>query len=608
MVLGDLDENIKKWSFRETVKAWKNMPFMLGMMFRASPWAAMSIVFFQVLWGVVPALEVWYGKKLFDAVQLSLSGTPADVRTPLFVILGLLVLNRFTLALNDLIDTRFRTMCNLLIHKEVMLRSMSVDLATRESAEFQNLNEKVANHSWRITQIAAAMGGFLGDIVTVISLVVTLISFSPLFVILFALIKFVQATLTGIVNQISWRLVEGNNEKSRRSRMIFSMSVSKEAAKEVRTFSLGRELIARYEKLVMELLSADTWALRLAASAVFVVDFISVCLYGVVYLKIIDGVLAHTQTLGDMALYSGGFLRLEGSMRSLAWASKAIDDGLRYYGSIRELMEYKLPEQSQKGKKLELGPLTIKFENVGFKYKTANKWALRHVDFELNPSETLGLVGENGAGKTTFIKLLTHLYEPTEGKIFVNGLDYRKYNRESLRRAVSVVFQDYASYELSASDNISFGDIQRGIVDSEIKDAAVLSGVAQVIERLPNQYDTVLSTGWSKGAELSGGEWQKVALARALYRADASLVVLDEPTSAFDARAEFKFFQEFLRAAREKEKSAVIVSHRFSNIRIADRVVVLKNGKVEEAGTHEELLAKNGMYAELYAIQKDSLA
>ena len=240
------------------------------------------------------------------------------------------------------------------------------------------------------------------------------------------------------------------------------------------------------------------------------------------------------------------------------------------------------------------------FENVGFKYSNSSRWANRHLSFTLHPHEKLALVGENGAGKTTLVKLLARLYDPSEGRILLDGIDLREYDLNELRMNIGVIFQDFIRYQMSVAQNIAVGHIQQQDDRPLIVASAGQSLAHPMIENLPGKYDQALGRRFNQGVELSGGEWQKIALARA-YMKEAQLLILDEPTAALDARAEYEVFQRF--ADLTKGKSAVLISHRFSTVRMADRILVLDKGHLLEIGNHEELLAKNGRYAELFHLQ-----
>jgi ATP-binding cassette subfamily B protein len=240
------------------------------------------------------------------------------------------------------------------------------------------------------------------------------------------------------------------------------------------------------------------------------------------------------------------------------------------------------------------------FENVGFRYPDAEKWALRGVEFELHASEVLALVGENGAGKTTLVKLLARLYDPDEGRILLDGRDLKDYDLDDLRANIGVIFQDFVRYHLSAGENIGVGDVDDMDNRERIAEAARKGMADEVIASLPMGYDQLIGRRFKTGVDLSGGQWQKIAIARA-YMRDAQVMILDEPTAALDARSEFEVFQRFKDLS--EGRTAVLISHRFSSVRMADRILVLADGKVEASGTHAELMAQGGRYAELFELQ-----
>jgi ATP-binding cassette subfamily B protein len=240
------------------------------------------------------------------------------------------------------------------------------------------------------------------------------------------------------------------------------------------------------------------------------------------------------------------------------------------------------------------------FEDVGFRYPDAERWALRHLDFELRAGEVLALVGENGAGKTTLVKLLARLYDPDEGRILLDGRDLKDYDLDDLRANIGVIFQDFVRYHLTVAENIGVGQIDAMDDRPRIEEAARRAFADEVVASLPEQYDQVIGRRWRSGVDLSGGQWQKIAIARA-YMRDAQVMILDEPTAALDARSEFEVFQRFKELS--SDRTAVLISHRFSSVRMADRILVLAEGRLEASGTHAQLLAQGGRYAELFELQ-----
>jgi len=312
--------------------------------------------------------------------------------------------------------------------------------------------------------------------------------------------------------------------------------------------------------------------------------------------------VAGVLTVGDMTFLSGSFNRLQNQLQNLLSTFTRITESALYLQDYFDFLAIS-PLIKDKPDAIE-APGTIKtgiqFDNVGFKYPGTEIWAVRHISFLLNAGEKLALVGENGAGKTTLVKLLARMYDPTEGRILIDGIDIKRFKIESYRKMIGVIFQDYVRFNFTAGENVAVGQIEDAENEPQIHIAAEKSLADTVIRKLPAGYDQMLGKRFAEGVDLSGGEWQKIALARA-YMRDAQIVILDEPTAALDARAEYEVFKRF--SELTSGKSAVIISHRFSTVRMADRILVLRNGEMLELGTHEELLEKKGLYAELFHLQ-----
>jgi ATP-binding cassette subfamily B protein len=320
--------------------------------------------------------------------------------------------------------------------------------------------------------------------------------------------------------------------------------------------------------------------------------------YVVIIIKAING----SVTIGELTFLAGSFRQLRTLLEGILTRFTAMSQGAIYLRDFFEFFEIK-PKIKPATTPLPF-PASIKhgfvFEDVGFRYANSDRWANRHLSFTLNPGEKLALVGENGAGKTTLVKLLARLYDPTEGRILLDGTDLREYDIADLRLNVGIIFQDYLRYQMTFAQNIAAGNISEQHNRPLIEASAKQSLADALAAKLPGSYDQQLGKRFAQGVELSGGEWQKVALARA-YMRDAQVLILDEPTSALDARAEYSVFERF--AELTKGKSAVLISHRFSTVRMADRILVLEKGEMIEIGSHHELLKKGGRYAELFNLQ-----
>jgi ATP-binding cassette subfamily B protein len=373
-------------------------------------------------------------------------------------------------------------------------------------------------------------------------------------------------------------------------------------AKEVKLFALADYLASRFQVLSQKyyLLSSKLTKQRAGWGSFF--NFIGTAAYYGAYVLILARTVVGLFTLGELTFLSSSFNRLRSKMQGFFTRFTSITDRALYLQDYFDFLDIEHPDVIGE-KRLDLPKQILdgfEFRNVGFKYPKTDNWVLRHVNFKLRAGEKLAFVGENGAGKTTLIKLLLQFYEPTEGEILLDGVRISNYDKSAYAQYFGVIFQDFVKFELTLKENIAVGEISEIDNWERLENAAEKSLADQVVAQVPDGYDQRLGKRFKSGRELSGGQWQKVAIARA-YMKEANVMVLDEPTSALDARAETEAFNRFINLT--KGKTAVIISHRFSTVRIADRILVLQNGSVLEIGTHEELMLNDKLYAQLFRLQ-----
>jgi len=586
------------------------------MVWRASPGLLLITLTLRVIRAVLPVAALWFGKLIIDeVVRLSaLSDGPATLSgwassgeiTLLAIYVGaefaLAVLSDLLSRIGGLVDSLLSERLTMSSSIRLMEHAATLDLEDFEDAEFQDKLERARRQSSGRMPLLSQLMGQIQDVLTVVTFAGGLVVFNPWLIVLL-LVALIPAFLgEAHFNAQTYTLDFRRTPERRELDYVRQTAASVETAKEVKIFGLNAFLIDRFRVLSQSFYAANRQIAQQRALWGAVFTSVGTVGYYLAYAWIIGSTLTGTLTIGDLTFLAGSFRRLrtllEGllaSFSSTAAQALYLDDLFGFFEVTPEIQSpaspLPMPEPIRQG---------FVFEDVGFRYPGADRWAVRHLSFTLKAGETLALVGENGAGKTTLVKLLTRLYDPDEGRITLDGRDLRDYDLDALRGAMGVIFQDFVRYNLTAGDNIAVGRISARDDHARIERAASSSLADAVIDGLPQGYDQMIGKRFRNGVELSGGEWQKVAIARA-YMRDAQVLVLDEPTAALDARSEFEVFQRFKELSAGK--TAVLISHRFSSVRMADRILVLSGGRVEASGTHVELLAQKGRYAELFELQ-----
>jgi ATP-binding cassette subfamily B protein len=594
-----------KVTLKERFDALRNLPAFFKLVWQTSRWMTIVNAILRIVRSAMPLGLLYVGKLIIDQV-ITISHTPTKDMTYLWQLVGL----EFGLAiLTDALSRAITLMDSLLgdlfsnhTSVKIMEHAATLDLDQFEDSVFYDKLERARQQTIGRTILLSQVMSQVQDLITMGFLAVGLMTFNPWLIVLL-LIAIIPAFLgESYFNDQSYALTRGQTPERRELDYIRYLGASDETAKEVKIFDLSGFIINRFKQLSNKFYGDNKHlAIKRSLWGTFFAMLGSLGYYAA-YVVIIIRAVNGSVTIGELAFLAGSFRQLRALLEGILTRFTAVSQGAIYLRDFFEFFEI-VPKIKMAANALPF-PKTIQqgftFENVGFRYINSDRWANRHLNFTLYPGEKLALVGENGAGKTTLVKLLARLYDPTEGRILLDSVDLKQYDLTDLRLNVGIIFQDYLRYQMSFAQNIAVGKISEQDNRPLIEHSARQSLADVLAARLPGAYDQQLGKRFADGVELSGGEWQKVALARA-YMRDAQLLILDEPTSALDARAEFNVFERF--AELTKGRSAVLISHRFSTVRMADRILVLEKGELIEIGSHEELLLKGGRYAELFDLQ-----
>ena len=592
-------------TIKERLAALRNLPAFFKLVWQTSKWMTVVAGLLRIVRSAMPLALLYVGKLIIDHVVL-LSHIHKGPDVHLWQLVGA----EFALAiLTDALSRAITLMDSLLgdlfsnhTSVKIMEHAATLDLDQFEDAVFYDKLERARQQTIGRTVLLSQVMSQVQDLITMGFLAAGLMAFNPWLIVLL-LIAIIPAFMgESYFNDQSYALTRGQTPERRELDYVRYLGASDETAKEVKIFDLSRFIIDRFKQL-SDKFFLDSRRLSLQRSVWGTLfAMLGSMGYYAAYVVIIIRAVGGSVSIGELAFLAGSFRQLRALLEGILTRFTAVSQGAIYLRDFFEFFEI-LPKIKPAANPLPFPKEILQgftFEDVGFRYVNSERWANRHLSFTLHPGEKLALVGENGAGKTTLVKLLARLYDPTEGRILLDGIDLREYDLADLRLNVGIIFQDYLRYQMTFSQNIAVGNIAQKDNRPLIESSAKQSLADALAEKLPGSYDQMLGKRFADGVELSGGEWQKVALARA-YMRDAQLLILDEPTSALDARAEYNVFQRF--AELTKGKSAVLISHRFSTVRMADRILVLDKGELVEIGSHEELLIKGGRYAELFDLQ-----
>jgi ATP-binding cassette subfamily B protein len=629
----------------QRVAALRHIPPFVRLVWQTHRGFTLSMTALRLTRAFVPVAALWVGKLIIDSVVAARSGAydPARLWRLVALEMALALLGEILLRVSSVVESLLGDLFSNRTSVMLMEHAATLDLYQFEDPDFYDRLERARRQTTGRIGLLAQLLSMGQDSLTLLSLGAALLVYSPWLLLLLAV-----AVVPGFLGEAHYSSLEYSmlfrrTPERRQLDYLRVLGAGDQPAKEVQTFGLAPWLVSRYRTLSERFydenkrLSIRRGVVATLLSAVGLLGYYGA--YAVILLRAVGGAIS----LGTLTFLAASFMRSRDLVQRLLSGASEIYSQCLYLKDLFDFFETRPTITSREGAPHAPRPVRVgfEFENVGFRYPESDAWALRGVSFHLRPGERIALVGGNGAGKTTLVKLLARLYDPSEGRILLDGRDLREYDLASVRASVGVIFQDFVRYDLRLDENIGVGEIEdvreyldaaeaaeardRGAANTNAAANADMNGNAEVstetdeapapiaeaahkslaeslLPRLPKGYRQMLGRRFQGGVELSGGEWQKVALARA-YMRDAQVLILDEPTSALDARAEFEVFRRF--ADLMRGRMALIISHRFSTVRMADRILVLDSGHVVESGAHDELVARGGLYADLFALQAE---
>jgi ATP-binding cassette subfamily B protein len=628
-----IDPNAPRAPLRERIAALRQVPRLLRLVWDTHPVFTGSMIVLRLIRSVVPVTSLWVAKLIIDEAILL-----ANTRGPTRHLWILVAIEMVTVVIGELLARASGLIEGLLsdlftnkISIRLMEHAATLDLHMFEDPQFYDHLERARQGTTGRVALLSQLFGMAQSALTLASLSVALGAEEPWLLLLLTLSVIPSFVGETHFAALSYSLLFRRTPERRQLDYVRYVGASDETAKEVQMFGLAPWLIGRY-RVLSDRFYAENRALSVRKAFVSsALSLLGTLGYYAAYVMVLIRVVTGAISIGTLTFLAASFRQSRDLIQQLLMSTSGIYEQSLYLKDLFDFFDMQPTIHNATDARAVPRPIQLGFvfEDVGFRYPGSERWAVRHLNFTLGTGERVALVGENGAGKTTLTKLLARLYDPSEGRILLDGVDLREYDVADVRRAIGVIFQDFVRYDMRFDENVGLGEVDRvreyldagsalsepaaSLVDGAprseeayaetplaITDAAEKSLASSLLPRLPGAYRQMLGRRFEGGVDLSGGEWQKVALARA-YMRDAQVLILDEPTAALDARAEYDVFVRF--NALMAGRMAVVISHRFSTVRMADRIIVLKNGEIVEQGTHDDLAAGSGLYSELFAMQ-----
>jgi len=603
------DESV---TWKERLEALRYVPALFRLIWGTHRGYTAAMVVLRIVRAFVPVVTFWVGKLILDSVIAAKAGNGSLTQVWRYLVLelGIVLVGEILARASSLIESLLGDLFSNAMSVQLMEHAAKLDLAQFEDPEFYDHLERARRQTVGRIALLSLLLSMSQDALTLLTLAGALIAYNPWLLLLLA--AAVVPSFLGETHfaSLGYSLLFRWTPERRQLDYLRYVGASDKTAKEVQMFGLAPWLTERYRDLSQRFYEENRdLSIRRGVVSALLSILGTVGYYGA-YVVILIRAVKGDITIGTLTFLAASFGRGRDVIQGILLSASNVAEQALYLRDLFVFLEMRPTIESPPNAR----PVPTKiqsgfvFEDVGFRYPDSERWAIRNVTFTLRPGERVALVGENGAGKTTITKLLARLYDPTEGRITLDGVDLKEYDLVSLRHAIGVIFQDFVRYDMRFDENIGVGEIDSVRADLEksngtppsITAAAENSLAASLLPRFSKGYQQMLGRRFDEGVDLSGGEWQKIALARAYIR-DAQVLILDEPTAALDARAEYEVFLRFSELVAGR--MAILISHRFSTVRMADRIIVLRHGKVEEQGSHEELLANGGLYEELFAMQ-----